>query len=69
MSLYDIWNWFIHTNIIVVIITLVIVFYSIVTILLYTFGDEFDREGIEEKLTPIVLVLMVVWLIFVFMNE
>ena len=69
MSLYDIWNWFIHTNIIVVIITLVVVFYSIVTILLYTFGDEFDREGIEEKLTPIILVLMVVWLIYTFMTE
>ena len=69
MSLYDIWNWFIHTNIIVVIVTLVIVFYSIVTILLYTFGDEFDREGIEEKLTPIILVLMVVWLIYLFMTE
>ena len=69
MSLYDIWNWFIHTNIIVVILTLVVVFYSIVIIVLYTFGDEFDREGIEEKLTPIILVLFVVWLIYAFMSE
>ena len=69
MSLYDIWNWFIHTNIIVVILTLVVVFYSIVTIVLYTFGDEFDREGIQEKLGPVILVLMVVWVIYTIMSE